>query len=84
MDEKYSDWLKSQNSNVQSFENDQEILHHKEKTVAIFDALVQCCQPIISSGEGDQSFLSISEIFGVDQWFSIIRLNNLKFLVLCL
>ncbi|XP_044171239.1 TELO2-interacting protein 2-like isoform X2 [Acropora millepora] len=52
VDEKYSDWLKNQNSIVQSFENGQEILHHKEKTVAIFEALVQCCQTIISGREG--------------------------------
>lgn len=59
MDEKYSDWLKSQNSIVQSFENGQEILHHKEKTVAIFEALVQCCQTIISGGEGDRIIIII-------------------------
>ena len=59
MDEKYSDWLKNQNSIVQSFENGQEILHHKEKTVAIFEALVQCCQTIISDREGDQIIIII-------------------------
>lgn len=63
MDEKYSAWLKSQNSIVQSFENGQEILHHKEKTVAIFEALVQCCQTIISGGEGDQIVIIIIIIF---------------------
>lgn len=51
VNEKYRDWLKSQN-NLQSCENDQDELKQREKIVAIFEKLVECCQTNISDREG--------------------------------
>ena len=51
--EKYRDWSDSQKSFLKpSGEGQEKEACGKEKIAAIFEKLVQCCEPVISDGEG--------------------------------
>ena len=64
VNEKYRDWLKSQN-NLQSCENDQDELKQREKIVAIFEKLVECCQTNISDREGEPPACNLSSLLSL-------------------
>ena len=53
VNEKYRDWSNSQDNVLKPYgeEQDKEPCD-KEKIAAIFEKLVQCCEPVISDGEG--------------------------------